>query len=79
MLKLEELLNVKNDLITMLNELNENIRSIDADIKKIKICESSKQYMKRKYLNDETFREKTKERARQYYYNKKKPQIININ
>lgn len=79
MLKLEELLNVKNDLIIKLNELNQNIKDINDNIKKVKITESSKQYMKRKYLNDETFREKTKERARQYYHIKKsKTQIINI-
>ena len=71
MSKLEELLNIKNDLIIKLNELNENIKVINADIKKVKITESSKQYMKQKYLNDEAFREKTKERARQYYHNKK--------
>lgn len=71
MSKLEELLNVKNDLIIKLNELNESIKDINANIKKVKITESSKQYMKQKYLNDETFREKTKERARQYYHIKK--------
>jgi hypothetical protein len=71
MSKLEELLNIKNDLACKLNELNENMKSIDADIKKIKICESSKQYMKKKYATDETFREIRKEKARQYYYNKK--------
>jgi hypothetical protein len=47
------------------------MKSIDTDIKKIKICESSKQYMKKKYATDETFREMRKEKARQYYYNKK--------
>jgi hypothetical protein len=71
MSKLEELYDIKNDLISKLNELNVNMRSIDADIKKIKICESSKQYMKKKYATDETFREMRKEKARQYYYNKK--------
>lgn len=69
--KLEELYDIKNDLIIKLNELNENMKVINADIKKVKITESSKQYMKQKYLNDEAFREKTKERARQYYHNKK--------
>ena len=71
MSKLEELYDIKNDLISKLNELNVNIKSIDTDIKKIKICESSKQYMKKKYATDETFREMRKEKARQYYYNKK--------
>jgi hypothetical protein len=71
MSKLEELYNMKNDLTSKLNELNVNMKSIDADIKKIKICESSKQYMKKKYATDETFREMRKEKARQYYYNKK--------
>jgi ABC-type metal ion transport system substrate-binding protein len=79
MSKLEELLNVKNDLIIKLNELNQTIKDINDNIKKVKITESSKQYMKRKYLNDEIFREKTKERARQYYHIKKsksKPIIL---
>jgi hypothetical protein len=71
MSKLEELYDIKNDLISKLNELNVNMKSIDADIKKIKICESSKQYMKKKYATDEAFREMRKEKARQYYYNKK--------
>lgn len=71
MSKLEELLNIKNDLIIKLNELNQEIKNINSSIKKVKITESSKQYMKQKYLNDEAFREKTKERARQYYHNKK--------
>lgn len=71
MSKLEELLNIKNDLIIKLNELNQEIKDINSSIKKVKITESSKQYMKQKYLNDEAFREKTKERARQYYHNKK--------
>jgi len=71
MSKLEELLNVKNDLIIKLNEINQNIKDINDNIKKVKITESSKQYMKRKYLNDEVFRERTKERARQYYHIKK--------
>ena len=71
MSKLEELLNVKNDLIIKLNEINESIKDINHNIKKVKITESSKQYMKRKYLNDEVFRERTKERARQYYHIKK--------
>jgi hypothetical protein len=71
MSKLEELYDIKNDLISKLNELNVNMKSIDTDIKKIKICESSKQYMKKKYATDETFREMRKEKARQYYYNKK--------
>lgn len=71
MSKLEELLNIKNDLIIKLNELNQKLKDINSSIKKVKITESSKQYMKQKYLNDEAFREKTKERARQYYHNKK--------
>ena len=71
MSKLEELLNIKNDLIIKLNELNNDIKDINDNIKKVKITESSKQYMKKKYATDETFRELRKEKARQYYYNKK--------